>query len=121
MDTTVAIIGAGTGGVYLAAELGIFGAKLRLTDLDGDTCAGLGLHRADRPAERLNVADTVKVQWQAYLGPGSLLLSGQGRVLAAVVEDTSGRHDAFCGTSTRAANAARYPVATSRGRAERPE
>jgi len=84
------------------------GARLRLTDVDGDACAGLLLHRADRPAERLNVADTVKIQWQAYLGPGSLLLSGQGRVLAAIVDDTSARHDAFCGTSTKAANAARY-------------
>ena len=84
------------------------GARLRLTDLEGDTCAGLLLHRAERPAERLNVADTVKVQWQAYLGPGSLLLSGQGRVLAAVVDDTSARHDAFCGTTTAAANTARY-------------
>ncbi|HEV7722675.1 MAG TPA: urea amidolyase associated protein UAAP1 [Iamia sp.] len=84
------------------------GARLRLTDVDGDACAGLLLHRADRPAERLNVADTVKVQWQAYLGPGSLLLSGQGRVLAAIVDDTSGRHDALCGTSTKGANAARY-------------
>ncbi|HEX7135124.1 MAG TPA: urea amidolyase associated protein UAAP1 [Iamia sp.] len=84
------------------------GARLRLTDVEGDACAGLLLHRADRPAERLNVADTVKVQWQAYLGPGSLLLSGQGRVLAAIVDDTSGRHDAFCGTTTEAANAARY-------------
>ena len=33
------------------------------------------------PAERLNVADTVKVQWQAYLGAGRLLLSDMGRVL----------------------------------------
>jgi opine dehydrogenase len=33
-DTTVAIIGAGSGGVYLAAELGVLGCRLRLTDLD---------------------------------------------------------------------------------------
>ena len=33
-DTTVAIIGAGIGGVYLAAELGRLGCKLRLHDLD---------------------------------------------------------------------------------------
>ena len=32
--TTVAIIGAGSGGVYLAAELGTLGCRLRLTDLD---------------------------------------------------------------------------------------
>ncbi len=94
-------------GGYAAAALPR-GAHLRLTDLRGDACAGLLLHRADRPAERLNVADTVKVQWQAYLGPGSLLLSGQGRVLAALVEDTSARHDALCGTSTRAANERHY-------------
>ena len=31
---TVAIIGAGIGGIYLAAELGIAGCKLRLHDLD---------------------------------------------------------------------------------------
>ena len=35
------------------------------------------------PWERLNVADTVKVQWQVYLGAGHLLLSDQGRVLAS--------------------------------------
>jgi opine dehydrogenase len=33
-DTTVAIVGAGIGGVYLAAQLGTLGAKIRLTDLD---------------------------------------------------------------------------------------
>jgi hypothetical protein len=84
------------------------GGHLRLTDLEGDACAGVLLHRPDRPAERLNVVDTVKVQWQAYLGLGSLLLSDMGRVLAAVVEDTSGRHDALCGTSTLSRNVARY-------------
>ena len=31
-DTTVAIIGAGIGGIYLAAELGMLGCKLRLHD-----------------------------------------------------------------------------------------
>ena len=84
------------------------GGHVRLVDRDGDACAGVLLHRADRPTERLNVADTVKVQWQAYLGEGSLLLSDMGRVLAAIVEDTSGRHDALCGTSTKARNQARY-------------
>jgi urea carboxylase-associated protein 2 len=84
------------------------GGRLRLTDVDGDACAGVLLHRLDRTSERLNVADTVKVQWQAYLGAGSLLLSDMGRVMATIVEDTSGRHDAFCATTSRAANEARY-------------
>ena len=58
------------------------GARLRLTDLARGRLRGLLLHRRDAPAERLNVADTVKVQWQAYLGAGQLLLSDMGRVLA---------------------------------------
>ncbi|MEU4875407.1 urea amidolyase associated protein UAAP1 [Streptomyces sp. NPDC021608] len=84
------------------------GAELRLTDPHGDACAHLLLHVEGRPWERLNVADTVKVQWNAYLGEGVLLLSDQGRVLASVVTDTSGRHDALCGTSTLVRNTARY-------------
>lgn len=84
------------------------GTRIRLTDLDGDACAHLLIHRADGPHERLNVADTVKVPWQAYLGTGHPLLSGFGRVLATVVADTSGRHDALAGTTTRDGNDARY-------------
>lgn len=95
------------GGGYTSVRLPR-GGRLRLSDIDGDACAGLLLHRADRPTERLNVADTVKVQWQAYLGEGSLLLSDMGRVLAVIVEDTSCRHDALCGTSSRAHNRSRY-------------
>src|SRR6185312_2778899 len=40
-DTTVAIIGAGIGGIYLAAELGILGCKLRLHDLDDSRLADI--------------------------------------------------------------------------------
>ncbi len=84
------------------------GARVRLTDVAGDACAALVVHAAAGPVERLNVADSTKVQWNAYLGPGALLLSGMGRVLMSVLEDTSARHDALCGASTPASNAARY-------------
>ncbi|MFS0895853.1 urea amidolyase associated protein UAAP1 [Mycolicibacterium litorale] len=87
------------------------GTRIRMTDVDGDACAHLLLHRADATHERLNVADTVKVPWQAYLGLGHPLLSGFGRVLATVVGDTSGHHDALAGTTTRAGNEARYGAA----------
>ena len=87
------------------------GTRLRLTDRDGDACAHLLLHRADSPHERLNVADTVKVPWQAYLTTGHPLLSGIGRVLATVVADSSGNHDALTGTTTRAGNLSRYGAA----------
>lgn len=84
------------------------GTELRLTDLAGDACAHLLLYADGRPWERLNTADTVKVQWNAYLGAGRLLLSDQGRVLASVTADSSGRHDALCGTSTLGRNTRRY-------------
>lgn len=84
------------------------GSRLRLIDLKGDACASLMVFNAEMPAERLNVADTVKVQWNAYLGAGKLLLSDMGRVLMTLVEDEAGTHDAFCGTSNAATNQAKY-------------
>jgi urea carboxylase-associated protein 2 len=84
------------------------GTRIRLTDPDGDACAHVLLHRADGPHERLNVADTVKVPWQAYLGAGHPLLSGFGRVLATIVADTSAAHDALTGTTTRSGNESKY-------------
>jgi urea carboxylase-associated protein 2 len=96
----------GAGGY--AARLLRRDAVLRIEDPEGDACVQLLVFRAANPTERLNVADTVKVQWQAYLGPGALLLSDQGRVLMTLVADTSARHDCLGGTSNRAANEARY-------------
>lgn len=91
------------------------GTHIRLVDRDGDACAGVLVHRLDHPSERLNVADTVKVQWQAYLHEGQLLLSDMGRVLASIVVDTSGGHDTICGTLNPVATAARYGDASIAG------
>jgi uncharacterized protein len=74
------------------------GTAVRLANPEGNACAHVLLYNADQPWERLNVADTVKVQWNAYLGTGNLLLSDQGRVLASILE-ADGGHDALCGTS----------------------
>ncbi|QHT57224.1 urea carboxylase-associated family protein [Cellulomonas sp. H30R-01] len=104
-DLVHAEVVAGGGYTHLAVARG---THVRLTDLDGDACAHVLAYRLDRPWERLNVADTVKVQWQVYLTAGHLLLSDAGRVLASVVQDSSGRQDALFGTTTRARNAQRY-------------
>jgi urea carboxylase-associated protein 2 len=92
------------------------GTTIRLTDVDGDACASLLLYNADMPWERLNVADTVKVQWQVYTAPGQLLLSDQARVLASVVEDGSGHHDTMYGASSQARNEERYGDGSPEGR-----
>jgi uncharacterized protein len=84
------------------------GTRVLLEDREGDACVHLLVFNADNPLERLNVADTIKVQWQAYLGEGALLLSDMGRVLMSFARDTSGTHDTFCGASNAKRNAAKY-------------
>ena len=53
-------------------------------------------------SERLNHADTVKVQWAASLRKGRIILSDMGHVLLGIIEDTSGAHDTLVGGSTAA-------------------
>jgi len=95
------------GGGYGAKELKR-GARLRLEDRHGDACVSMLVFNAERPVERLNVADTIKVQWNAYLCAGRLLLSDMGRVLMSILEDRAGTHDVFCGASNEASNARKY-------------
>jgi uncharacterized protein len=92
----------GAGG-YAGKQLGR-GARLRLVDLQGDACVSMLIFNAERPIERLNVADTIKVQWNAYLQAGRLLLSDMGRVLMSVLTDNAQTHDTFCGPSNHRTN-----------------
>lgn len=84
------------------------GARLRLVDAQGDACVSMLVFNSEQPTERLNVADTVKVQWNAYLTAGAMLLSDMGRVMLSLLEDGAGTHDSFCGASNAASNARRY-------------
>ena len=54
------------------------------------------------PSERLNYADSVKIQWTAALGKGRVLFSDMGRVMLSIIEDSCGAHDAIAGGSTPA-------------------
>lgn len=84
------------------------GTRLHLVDPDGDTSVQLLVFNNHQRTERLNVPDTVKVQWQAYLGQGQLLLSDMGRVLMSFVSDSSAGHDTFNAMSNRPWNDAKY-------------
>jgi urea carboxylase-associated protein 2 len=92
------------------------GAIVRLVDLEGDGCAHVAIHHAALPSERLNLADTTKVQWQMYPTEGSVLLSDRGRVLMAIDRDTSGHHDTICSAPNRAAHDAKYGEGGVEGR-----
>jgi len=88
------------------------GTRVRLTDTAGDACVHTLLYRTGALHERLNIADTVKVPWQAYPGTGHPLLSDAGRLMATIVADTSARHDALTGATTLAGNTAKYGAET---------
>lgn len=105
------VLGAGD----YAARVLARGTRLRLENLEGDGCIQLLAFNADQTAERLNIADTVKVQWQAYLAQGALLLSDMGRVLLSFEADTSGHHDTFCGASNERRNTLKYGAGANHG------
>lgn len=95
------------GGWYTTARLER-GEALRLVNTEGAAAVSLLAWNAADPSERLNHADTVKIQWSARLRKGRVLFSDMGRVLLSLIEDTSGAHDALVGGSTAASTAAKY-------------
>jgi uncharacterized protein YcgI (DUF1989 family) len=88
------------------------GTCLRIENECGTPGVAVLLWNAADPSERLCTADTVKVQWTARLGRGRALLSDMGRVLAAIVEDTCGRHDALLGAGAPRLDETSSPLAT---------
>ncbi|MGQ0531036.1 MAG: urea amidolyase associated protein UAAP1 [Panacagrimonas sp.] len=94
------------------------GQALRLLNPQATPGVSLFAWNADEPSERLNVGDTVKVQWSAELRKGRLLLSDMGRVLLSMIEDSCGAHDALLGGSTPASNAQKYGDASLRNTRE---
>ena len=89
------------------------GTRIRLTDTAGDACVHALLYRTGALHERLNVADTVKVPWQAYPTTGHPLLSDAGRLMATIAADSSARHDVLTGATTLEGNTAKYGAGTA--------
>lgn len=91
------------------------GEALRIVNTSGTSCVSLLAWNSADTSERLNHADTIKVQWAATLRKGRVILSDMGRVLFSIVEDsTGGAHDTLMGGSTAATNEARYHATTLR-------
>jgi uncharacterized protein len=85
---------------------------LRVTDPSGQCSVALIGWRKDDTSERINCADTVKVQWSAAISKGRVILSDMGHVLLSLVEDTSGAHDLMVGGSTPASTQAAFGAVT---------
>jgi len=91
------------------------GEALRIAQLYGPASVALVCWNAKETSERLNLPDTVKVQWDTRVQKGRVLFSDMGRVMLSVTEDSSGgAHDLLVGGSTAVANAARYPGTVTR-------
>lgn len=81
------------------------GEVLRLAPLERTSSVALACWSAADPTERMNLPDTVKVQWTTELSRGRVIFSDMGRVMLSITEDSSGAHDALTGGSTPATNA----------------
>src|SRR4051812_18755136 len=84
------------------------GEVLRIIDTTGLCSVSMIGWRQEDTSERVNCADTIKVQWSAALAKGRVILSDMGRVFMSLVEDTSGAHDVLVGGSTLASTLAAY-------------
>ncbi len=65
------------------------GQTIQLKALGDNASLSAMFYNSSNVAERFNSADTVKVQWNAFLGKEKVLLSEMGRVLFAITEDKS--------------------------------
>ena len=101
------------GGWYWSTRLNR-GEALRIEQQDGASTVALIAWNANDTSERLNLVDTVKVQWTTALGKGRVIFSDMGRVMFSMIEDSCGAHDCLMGGSTAASNAAKYPGAKTR-------
>jgi urea carboxylase-associated protein 2 len=95
------------GGWYWSTRLNR-GEALRIEQQDGASTVALIAWNANDTSERLNLVDTVKVQWTTALGKGRVIFSDMGRVMFSMIEDSCGAHDCLMGGSTAASNAAKY-------------
>jgi urea carboxylase-associated protein 2 len=88
------------------------GEALRIIDDTGRSSVSLIGWREEDTSERINCADTVKVQWSAAISKGRVILSDMGRVFLSLIEDTSGAHDLMVGGSTPASTLAAFGEVT---------
>jgi uncharacterized protein len=88
------------GGWYWTTRLAR-GEALRIVNTSGTSAVSMVAWCEADPSERLNTADTMKVQWSTGLRKGRVIYTEMGRVVFSIVEDTSGAHDPLVGPTTK--------------------
>ncbi|WP_375450196.1 urea amidolyase associated protein UAAP1 [uncultured Devosia sp.] len=95
------------GGWYWSSTLKA-GDTIRIAQEHGPAAVAMIAWSLADTSERLNLPDTVKVQWTTAIARGRVLFSDMGRVMLSVTEAASSAHDGLVGGSTAASNAAKY-------------
>jgi urea carboxylase-associated protein 2 len=89
------------GGWYTTLRLSP-GEILRVAPRGAGSAVALAAWSAADTSERMNLPDTVKLQWTTELKKGRVIFSDMGRVMLSIVEDSSGAQYALTGGSTAA-------------------
>jgi hypothetical protein len=84
------------------------GGAMRIVDLHGQQAVDTLFYSAADPAERYSAQDTLQLARQAYVGPGTRLLSNDGNLMLTVTHDTVGRHDTSAGACSVESNTVRF-------------
>ena len=84
------------------------GQILRIVDLEGCQAVDTLFYSLSDPTERYSAQDTILAQNSPYVGIGTELMSNEGRVMATIIADTSGRHDTSAGACSCEANTVRF-------------
>jgi uncharacterized protein len=94
------------GGWYWSTTLKA-GDTIRIAQDAGPSAVSMIAWSLADASERLNLPDTVKVQWTTAIGKGRVLFTDMGRVMFSVTEAASTAHDALVGGSTAATHPGR--------------
>lgn len=78
------------------------GDTIRIAQDGGPSAVSMIAWSLADTSERLNLPDTVKVQWTTAIAKGRVLFTDMGRVLFSVTEAASTAHDGLVGGSTAA-------------------
>ncbi len=73
------------------------GQVLRIVNTEGTSGLSALFYNVHERTERYNAADTVKIQYNAYLSQGKSLYSDMGRILMSIISDSTATHDTICG------------------------
>lgn len=84
------------------------GQVIRIIDSEGCQAVDTLFYSLADHTERYSAQDTVLAQGTPYIGPGSVLYSNRGNVLATVIADTSGSHDTSAGACSCESNIVRF-------------